>query len=156
LYISGASVFSGYWGRVAETEAAFIEREGIRWYNTGDVVRLDAATGFQYVGRRDRMIKKRGYRIELGEVESCLYRHPAVTGAAAIAVANPDGVRIIACLVANEDARPSIVEMKVFCNRHLPAYMNPDVFVFMHSLPRTSTNKLDYQALMRQFAPAAS
>jgi amino acid adenylation domain-containing protein len=156
LYIAGPSVFSGYWGRPDETAAAFIERAGTRWYNTGDVVKLDAATGFQYVGRRDRMIKRRGYRIELGEVESCLYRHPAVTGAAVIAVPHADGVRIIACLMAPEvaqDARPSIVEMKVFCNRHLPAYMNPDVFVFMDSLPRTSTDKLDYQALIRQFQP---
>jgi hypothetical protein len=27
--------------------------------------------------------------------------------------------------------------------------MNPDVFVFLDALPRTSTNKVDYQSLTR-------
>jgi amino acid adenylation domain-containing protein len=151
LYISGPSVFSGYWGRPNESAAAFLDRGGTRWYNTGDVVKQAGSDGFLYVGRRDRMIKRRGYRIELGEVESCLYRHPAIMAAAAVALPHAEaGVRIAGCLVASGVNRPSIVEMKAFCNRHLPAYMNPDIFVFLESLPRTSTNKVDYQALIRQ------
>jgi amino acid adenylation domain-containing protein len=151
LYISGPSVFSGYWGRAAESAAAFMERDGARWYNTGDVVKQDDANGFLYVGRRDRMIKRRGYRIELGEIESCLYRYPAVAGVAVIAAPHPEaGMRVVAYLVAPEESRPSIVELKVFCNRHLPSYMNPDVFVFLDDLPRTSTNKVNYQELIRR------
>ena len=155
LYIAGPSVFPGYWGRPAETAALFLERDGMRWYNTGDVVREDPNEGFLYVGRRDRMVKRRGYRIELGEVESCLYRHPLIDEAAVIAVPHPQsGMRIVGYLVAPEDARPSIVEMKMFCNEHLPSYMNPDLFLFTDALPRTSTNKVDYQALIRKFRSA--
>ncbi len=155
LYIAGPSVFSGYWGRAAESAAVFMERDGVRWYNTGDVVREQEGDGFIYIGRRDRMVKRRGYRIELGEVESCLYRHPDITEAAVIAVPHPQlGQRIISYLVSPEDTRPSIVGMKSFCNQHLPAYMNPDIFVFVDSLPRTSTNKVDYQALTRKFQAA--
>jgi amino acid adenylation domain-containing protein len=155
LYIAGPSVFPGYWGREAETAALFVERDGQRWYNTGDVVREDASDGFIYVGRRDRMVKRRGYRIELGEVETCLYRHPHITEAAVIAVPHPQsGMRIVSYLVAPEDTSPSIVEMKMFCNQHLPTYMNPDLFVFTDSLPRTSTNKVDYRALMGKFQSA--
>ena len=154
LYISGPSVFSGYWGRRDETASVFLERDGTRWYNTGDVVRLHPEDGYIYVGRRDRMVKRRGYRIELGEVESCLYRHPAVSAAAVIALPHPEtGMRIIACIAAPEDQRPSIIDMKNFCNRELPSYMNPDVFVFVSELPRTSTNKTDYQALIAGFQP---
>ncbi len=153
LYISGPSVFSGYWNRPHESAAAFLDREGIRWYNTGDVVKQDGDDGFVYVGRRDRMVKRRGYRIELNEIESCLYRHPAIKGAAVVSVPNAEsGVRIVSCLATAENSRPSIVEMKSFCNKHLPSYMNPDVFIFMDSLPRTSTNKVDYQSLIRTFA----
>jgi len=84
-------------------------------------------------------------------VESCLYGHPAIMAAAAVALPHAEaGVRIAGCLVASGVNRPSIVEMKGFCNRHLPAYMNPDIFVFLDSLPRTSTDKVDYQALIRQ------
>ena len=152
LYIAGPSVFSSYWGRATETATVFLERDGVRWYNTGDVVREQAGEGFIYLGRRDRMVKRRGYRIELGEIESCLYRHTALAEAAVIGVSHAKaGMRIISYLVAPETARPSIVELKSFCNQHLPSYMNPDIFVFLDTLPRTSTNKVDYQALTRRF-----
>ena len=157
LYISGPSVFSGYWGRPEESAAAFMDRDGARWYNTGDVVKQSGCDGFLYVGRRDRMIKRRGYRIELGEIESCLYKHAAITGAAVIALPHPEaGMRVVAYLAGPEDSRPSIVELKVFCNQNLPAYMNPDVFVFLDALPRTSTNKVNYQELTRKFAAGAT
>ncbi len=156
LYIAGPSVFSGYWGRAKESAAVFLDRDGVRWYNTGDVVTERETEGFIYVGRRDRMVKRRGYRIELGEVESCLYRHPAISQAAAIPAPHPEsGMRIVGYLVAR-DSRPSIVEMKVFCNQHLPTYMNPDIFIFVDDLPRTSTNKVDYQALIQRFQAGAS
>jgi amino acid adenylation domain-containing protein len=155
LYVSGPSVFSGYWNRPMESAAAFLERNGTRWYNTGDVVKQDGSDGFLYVGRRDRMVKRRGYRIELDEIESCLYRHPAIKGAAVVSVPIADsGVRIVSYLAAGENSRPSIVEMKSFCNDHLPSYMNPDVFVFVDNLPRTSTNKVDYQSLIRSLRSA--
>ena len=37
--------------------------------------------------------------------------------------------------------------MKTFCAA-LPSYMNPDAFLFLEALPRTSTDKVDYQALI--------
>ena len=37
--------------------------------------------------------------------------------------------------------------MKTFCAAQLPAYMSPDRFVFHDRLPRTSTDKVDYQTL---------
>ena len=155
LYISGPSVFSGYWARPAESAAVFLERDGVRWYNTGDVVREDAEDGFIYMGRRDRMVKRRGYRIELDEIQTGLYRHPSIQDAAVISAPHPEaGVRIICYLVAPEGSRPSMVEMKAFCNQHLPSYMNPDVFIFVDSLPRTSTNKTNYQALIQKFLSA--
>lgn len=149
LFISGAAVFRGYWGRTAESEARFIERNDARWYNTGDVVRATPDDGYLYVGRRDRMVKRRGYRIELGEIETALYQHPQVREAAVAASSDQDaGVRIAAYLVARTGARPSIIDLKVFCGAHLPAYMSPDLFVFLDSLPRTSTDKIDYQRLL--------
>ena len=42
---------------------------------------------------------------------------------------------------------PSIIELKTFCAQALPAYMSPDAFVVLDALPRTSTDKVDYQAL---------
>ena len=152
LHISGPSVFAGYWNRPMETAAAISVRHGIRWYNTGDLVRWDPADGFTFVGRKDGMVKRRGYRIELGEIERALYQHPRVREAAVVSVPDKDaGVKIVAFLSCLEgESSPSIIELKAFCVSNLPSYMNPDRFVFQSPLPKTSTDKLDYQRLKRQ------
>ena len=148
LHISGPSVFAGYWGR--PDTGLFEERNGRRWYNTGDVVRETPRDGYVYLGRRDRMVKRKGYRIELGEIEKALYDNERVREAAVVALKDSStGVRIVAYIAPEPSQRPSIIELKVFCGRALPAYMNPDAFIVVDALPRTSTNKVDYRALSR-------
>ena len=155
LHISGPSVFAGYWNRPAETAASIVERDGVRWYNTGDVVRWHPTEGYTYVGRKDGQVKRRGFRIELGEIEQALYRHPSVAETAVVAVSDSDAtVRIAAFLVWN-GAAPSTVALKTFCATTVPAYMSPDLFVFLDRLPRTSTDKVDIQALKNQVLHAS-
>jgi len=149
LFISGPSLFRGYWNRPVENDAAFFERDGRRWYNTGDVVRWVEGEGFLYVGRKDRMVKRRGYRIELGEIERALYTHPMIREAAVVSVPDADaGTRIVAFLSCR-GAAPSIVELKTFCAKALPSYMSPDRFIVQETLPKTSTDKVDYQTLRK-------
>lgn len=93
------------------------------------------------------MVKRRGYRVELGEIEACLYRHPGIREAAAVALVGDEGVRIKAHLSVAGGKKLSLIELKTFCSRHLPLYMVPDAFAFHEALPRTSTDKVDYQAL---------
>jgi len=154
LYISGPSVFRGYWNRPDVNATVFLERDHLRWYNTGDVVRWDPTEGYLYVGRRDRMVKRRGYRIELGEIERALYLHPRVREAAVISTTDREGgASIVACVSCHDGQPPSIIDMKTFCASHLPAYMSPDRFVFLERLPRTSTDKVDYQTLRQERLP---
>jgi amino acid adenylation domain-containing protein len=146
---AGGPVMQGYWNLPEQTARAFrTDAEGRRWYCTGDVVTCDADGKHVYVGRRDRMVKRRGYRVELGEIEAALYRHPGVREAAVVSRGVEDGVAIWAYLSAQGEP-PSIIELKQFCARHLPSYMSPDRFVVLGQLPRTSTDKVDYQALLR-------
>lgn len=152
LYISGPAVFAGYWNRPDDTAAAMVQRNGVSWYNTGDVVRWDDNEGFTYVGRRDRMVKRRGFRIELGEIERALHLHRGVHEAAVISVADQDGtVRIVSFITCSADAL-STIELKTFCANVLPAYMSPDAFVIVESLPKTSTDKIDFRALIARAA----
>ena len=100
-------------------------------------------------------MKRKGFRIELGEIEEALYRHPSVAETAVVAVSDSDAtVRIAAFLVWN-GAPPSTVALKTFCATTLPAYMSPDLFVFLDRLPRTSTDKVDVQALKSQVSHAS-
>ena len=152
LHITGEAVFQGYWNRPQENQAAFRFRDGVRWYSTGDVVREDPEQGLIYVGRRDRLVKRYGCRIELDDIQCALYRHEGIQEAAVVAAAAGDSVdvKIAAYLVAKAGPVPGVLEMKMFCAQSLPAYMSPDLFTFVSALPRTSTNKVDYQALIQQ------
>ena len=150
LLIAGGTVMRGYWNLPERTASAFhVDDTGERWYRTGDLVREEADGTLIFIGRRDRMVKRRGYRVELGEIESALYRHPDVVEAAVVALPDEDGVRIEAHVSRADGGKGSIIEMKTFCSKEIPLYMIPDRFVFRPSLPKTSTDKIDYQALAR-------
>ena len=102
---------------------------------------------YKFLGRRDRMIKKRCYRIELGQMEAALYRHPAIKEAAVLAFPDEENVPIRAFASTRNGAKPSIIELKKFCSENLPFYMVSDLFCCVESLPKTSTDKIDYQKL---------
>lgn len=151
LYVRGPGLMTGYWGDAAKTarmlvtnpfQAAYAEPA----YRTGDLVTLDEAGDFIFLGRRDGMVKTRGYRVELGEVEAALYAHPAVREAVVLPV--PDellGNRLRAVIGAESSlTREDVLD---HCRRRLPAYMVPDVVEFCLALPRTSTGKIDRAGL---------
>ncbi|MDQ3185271.1 MAG: amino acid adenylation domain-containing protein [Pseudomonadota bacterium] len=151
LCIRGSGVMKGYWALDEQTACAFLPDGSDRWYRTGDIV-VEAGDGnYTYQGRRDRMVKRRGYRVELGEIEAGLYRHPLIKEAAVVATSDEEaGIRIKAFLSFLETKltkRPSVIELKRFCSENLPLYMIPDEFVWCEILPKTSTDKIDYQRL---------
>jgi amino acid adenylation domain-containing protein len=151
LCIAGPGVMVGYWNLQEQSERAFLgDAASTRWYRTGDIVVPDETGELLFVGRRDRMVKRRGYRIELGEIEAGLYRHPAIREAAVVAGASADGTVITAFLSCRPAEAPGVIELKRFCAETLPASMVPDRFVFREVLPKTSTDKMDYQALVSQ------
>jgi len=149
LLMAGPGVMSGYWNLPDRNARAFlVDAAGEPWYRTGDLVVEQLDDGYLFRGRRDRMVKRRGYRIELGEIEAGLAGHGGVREVAAVAAGDHgSGVKIVAFLAAGSAGRPSIIELKRFCAERLPKYMVPDTFRFVDALPRTSTDKIDYQAL---------
>jgi acyl-coenzyme A synthetase/AMP-(fatty) acid ligase len=152
LCIAGPNVMPGYWAKPEITAKSFLPEDasGRRWYRTGDIVTELSDGIYRYVGRRDRMVKKRGYRVELGEIEVCLYRHPVIQEAAVVAELDESSeVHVKAHLSTRGGERPSLIQLKTFCSKHLPLYMVPDTFVFHDALPKTSTDKIDYQKLQQ-------
>jgi amino acid adenylation domain-containing protein len=151
LCVRGPTVMQGYWGDPERTARMTrpIRHTPSRWptYRTGDLVRLGDDEGYVFLGRRDAQIKRRGYRIELGEIEAGIYAHPAVVEAAVVAL--PDDVatnRIVACVVARDDLDQAA--LSAFLIDRIPPYMLPDEFAFRAELPKTSTGKVDRQALV--------
>jgi amino acid adenylation domain-containing protein len=149
LVIAGPAVTGGYWNLPDRNAAAYFrDADGTAWYRTGDIVTDPGDGVFEFLGRRDRMVKRRGYRVELGEIEAALYRHPAIHEAAVVARQDAEaGVTLTAFVVFRDGQKASIIEMKRFSSQALLASMIPDVFKPLPALPKTSTDKIDYQKL---------
>jgi amino acid adenylation domain-containing protein len=151
LWVKGDNLMEGYWNdstRTAETLMADPRGQPGIAYCTGDRVRLNRNGDYEFLGRRDHMIKTRGYRVELGEIENAINSHPSVLETVAIGL--PDertGARIVASVVARQGGRLAPHILRAFCRERLPSYMIPEEFIVRSMLPRTSTGKVDRQAL---------
>lgn len=153
LLVRGSTVMAGYWGDPERTAERLIPdplQRGFRdpVYRTGDLGFLDAEGHWRYVGRRDGQIKSRGYRIELGEIEAALYAQPEVAECAVVAV--PDEMvtnRIKAYVVTRRPTDKRSLARGAA--ERIPAYMVPEMWEFLEALPKTSTGKVDRQALVQ-------
>ncbi len=116
------------------------------WFHTGDVVRQDESGMLYFVDRNKNIIRRSGENIAAAEVEATLLAHDAVAEAAVLAV--PDEVReeeVLACVVARQGSMPGPDLARVLfahCNERLAYYKPPGLIVFVESLPKTSTQKV--------------
>jgi acyl-coenzyme A synthetase/AMP-(fatty) acid ligase/acyl carrier protein len=153
LYIGGSGLARGYLNRPELTAEKFVAHPfssdpEARLYRTGDVVRYLSNGDLEFFGRLDHQVKLRGYRIELGEIEFVLNRHPAVQEAIALVREDtPGDQRLVAYLVATQDASPAASELRSHLKEALPDYMIPSAFVLLPLLPRTLNGKVDRKNL---------
>ena len=146
LWVSGPTVMLGYWGHPPQ---------GDRPYPTGDLVKRLDAENFDYLGRRDHMLKVRGHRIEAGEVESCLLAHPAIGEAAVVVGGEGLTARLFAFLLPravqeNSGTRqPSLIALKQHCAARLPRSMIVDAVRWLPEMPRTGNGKIDRLTLKK-------
>ena len=145
LVVAGPTVMAGYWGHPPQ--------EGP--YRTGDLVRVRADGGFDYVGRRDHMVKVRGHRVELGDIEAALGQHPAVHQVAVVVTGAGTQARLAAFVVPVE-RQPGLLELKRHCAGLLPRYMIIDSVTTLPALPRTQNGKTDRRRLLSLAAGPAS
>jgi len=143
LWVSGPTVMLGYWGHPPQ---------GDRPYPTGDLVKRLDAENFDFIGRRDHMLKLRGHRIEAGEVEACLLARDGVREAAVVVGGDGLNGRLVAYLVGEAEGgspRPSLIALKQHCAARLPRSMIVDAVRWLPELPRTGNGKVDRATLTR-------
>jgi fatty-acyl-CoA synthase len=81
--IRGGNVFAGYLD-ASHNKGLWIERDGERWLNTGDLGRVDADGYVWLAGRKKDLIIRGGHNIDPAAIEEPMHRHPAVSACAAI------------------------------------------------------------------------
>ncbi|MBV8876850.1 MAG: acyl--CoA ligase [Gammaproteobacteria bacterium] len=120
------------------------------WYDTGDVMRRDAAGFYYFTGRADDMFVCGGENVFPGEIEKMLERHPAVLQAAVVPVPDEIKGQIPIAFVVLRDRSLPVEELKRFALESGPAYSHPRAFVVVDELPVASTHKPDKRPLMAQ------
>ena len=145
LWIGGPRLAEGYASATDLTSARFVERDGRRFYKTGDRVHLGPDGRLEFHGRIDHQIKLRGLRIEPGEIESVLRADESVADAVVTLSPGPAGPQLIAHVVASG---PAMVDhWRRLTRSRLPPYMQPTHFVVLAALPVTASGKIDRRRL---------
>ncbi|HCU49763.1 MAG TPA: hypothetical protein DGG94_08185 [Micromonosporaceae bacterium] len=151
LWLFGPTLAQGYLGQPELTARRFADHEGSRAYRTGDLVRLNAGGELVFAGRADHELKISGHRIDPAAVESVLLTHPDVIEVAVVGQPLATGAkRLTAFVVLGKES-----DLRSHAAGTLPAAAVPTAFVRLERLPRTSTGKIDRNAL-RDFSPPSA
>jgi amino acid adenylation domain-containing protein len=145
LWIGGQGLARGYRGDPVRTAERFPERQGRRWYRTGDLGRYRPDGSLEFLGRTDAQLKIRGHRVEPGEIQAALEAHPEVLRA--VAFAEGKGSGRIGAAVTTGSSPVSEAELKAFVADRLPPAMVPDRIVIVGEFPLGANGKVDRQAL---------
>lgn len=148
LYIGGECLAKGYWNdptRTSERFYAAVADSPIRFYQTGDLVRLMPGGEMLYTGRCDRQVKVHGIRLELNEVEALLIKHREVAHAAAFMIDHHLAVAVVMSNASSTDHDRDVVLSLL--SRSLPPTLLPHHIFCLDKLPLSKSGKIDYTAL---------
>ncbi len=151
-WVRSPTVATGYWNQPEKTAAVFVDGR----YCTGDSFTRDGEGRYRYQGRADDMLKISGQWVSPVEIEKHVLEHPDVEDAAAVGVANADGlVRLVLCLttVGKPDREALERELTEKLLLELSVYKCPRRFLYLEDLPRTPTGKVQRFRLRQLAAP---
>ena len=146
IWFAGKGIARGYLQRPDLTAAKFVEREGRRFYRTGDVGRLHESGDLEILGRTDFQVQLRGIRVELAGIENTVRELELAAQCAVVAKKlDVDDVRLVAFVVQPKDA--SVAAFRRALSTRLPEYMLPQHVVVLDAMPLTANGKLDRRRL---------
>ncbi len=146
LFIRGPNVMRGYLN--PEANAKFLALGG--WYDTGDIVKVDAEGFVHILGRLKRFAKISGEMVSLAAIEDALAgSFPQFGLRFAVAIlTRPDeakGEKLIA--VSNEPRLTLEAVRDAIRARGLTNLAVPRELKFLHELPRLGTGKINHREL---------
>lgn len=150
IVISGPQVFKGYWKRPEATAAAFFERDGQRFFRSGDMGRVDEEGYFFMTDRLKRMINASGFKVWPAEVEALMFRHPAIQEACIIATRDAyrgESVKAVVVLRQDHKGQVSAKDIIDWCRENMAVYKMPRAVSFVDALPKSGSGKVMWRAL---------
>jgi fatty-acyl-CoA synthase len=147
LEVRGPWVASGYHGGDGADK---FTADG--WFQTGDVVTIDARGCIKICDRSKDLVKSGGEWISSVDLENLLMAHPAVAEAAVIAV--PDekwGERPLGVVAFAEGAGATEQELRDHLSSDFARWQLPERFEIVDAIPRTATGKWKKTELRERF-----
>lgn len=148
LHVASVGLPEGYHGQDTLTAERFSTNPfgaepSDRLYNTGDVVRYLPDGTLDFIGRWDFQVKVRGFRVDVRQVEKVLGDFEGIRARAVVG----KGDRLIAFYTSESGRAVQLAELRGFLQARLPAYMVPDAFVLLDTMPQLPNGKLNRRAL---------
>ncbi|MGE0754645.1 MAG: AMP-binding protein [Alphaproteobacteria bacterium] len=150
LIVKGPNIMLGY----LKTDNPGVIQPGHEWYDTGDIVEIDAEGFITILGRAKRFAKIAGEMISLTVVEDLANELAADKGHAAIAI--PDerrGEQIIMYTESHEITRDKLLALAK--KKGVPEICLPKEIQRIDILPRLGSGKVDYMSLKDSMARSA-
>jgi len=147
LHVKGGSIATGYWNNYEKTKATFLGE----WLNTSDIYRIDKDGYYWHCGRADDLFKTGGVWVSPIEVENALREHGAVMDAGVVPFVNPEKLQkamaYVVLKAGHVGCEELVKQLKDFVKTKLEPYKRPEVVEFVDKLPRTTTGKIQRNAL---------
>ncbi len=146
LLVSNDYMSSGYYKLPEQSAEKWFEKDGRRWFRTGDRAVCTPGGDIDILGRTDNMVKLRGFRIETGEVEAQIANALTRTGRTdvgqlVVVIKSVNGADHLSCYYEAPRALDK-KEITAEIAGYLAEYMVPDIWVRMDALPRNLNGKV--------------
>lgn len=156
LCLGGASVTQGYRNDPDRTKSAYFDRNGVRFYRTGDLVERAPDGLLKYLGRIDDQMAINGLRIEPGEIEAALMTHPSVGRGTVTWYETSTGARsIVAAVVPKPGKSVTPKDLRNHLSGRLNRSFLPSQYLFFGELPALTSGKVDRGAIRHAAREAA-
>ena len=154
VQVSGPTLAEGYLGDQERTDAAFLrERDGTRWYRTGDAGLFDDGV-LRVRGRIDNVIVSGGVNVSLDRVERIVRGIPGLDTAVVVGI--PDerwGEASVVVASRGEALRRSeavqLQEARAAVQAQIGAHARPSRLVLVDELATLPSGKPDREAIRR-------
>ena len=151
IVIRGPSVIDAYENNPAANASSFIDG----WFRTGDQGLLDSEGRLFISGRIKEIVNRGGEKVSPREVDDALLEHPGVAQAVAFQVPHPSlGEDLAAAVVRRPGAQVSESALRSFLLGRLSEFKIPSRILFVDSVPKGATGKVQRLTLHKAFESA--
>jgi acyl-CoA synthetase (AMP-forming)/AMP-acid ligase II len=138
-----------------DAESVWRDRDGTRFFRSGDIGYLDRNRNLHIVDRKKDMIISGGFNVYPSDIEAVLMTHPDVREAAVIGL--PDekwGETPLALVILKPNASVDAPTLRAWCNDRLGKIQRVSHLEFVKDFPRNALGKVLKRTVRQQWSVA--